>query len=161
MYWLSWFGDKTIYSFIENKSGSPSYGEINSDYYDTLGMSSLIAKYQVPMHHRRLALNYMTIKRIFGFAAVPVRPTNLEISLLKHYNFPTLEYATIRQINQELESIKKWANSNDEILRKHADQIFEIRVKELKYFHATKYFPSVEIYNGYKALEKYIEFIAG
>ncbi len=152
-----------IHSFTKNIGRqTPDYGEINSDYYDTLGMSSLIAKYQVPLSHKRLANNYMLIKKIFGFPAIPVRITNMEISLLKHYNFPTLEFASIRQVNQELESIKKWRNNSvDEILKKHADELFEIRIKELKYLHATKYLPKDEIYSGYTALEKYIEFIAG
>ena len=157
------FGAGNIYSFVKNsQSGQqPSYGEINADYYDTLGMSSLIARHQVPASHKRLADNYMIIKKVFGFSAVPVKPTNMEVSLLKHYNFPTLEYTSIRQLNHELENIKKWANSDDTILQKHAEQLFEIRVKELKYLHTTKYFPTSEFYDGYKALEKYLEFVAG
>lgn len=124
-------------------------------------MSSLIAKREIPASHKRLADNYMIIKKVFGFSAVPVKPTNMEVSLLRHYNFSTLEQTSIRHVNQELESIKKWANSSDEILKKHAEQLFEIRVKELKYLQTTKYFPTSEFCDGYRALEKYLEFVAG
>jgi len=123
-------------------------------------MSSLIAKQQIPPSHKRLADNYMIIKKVFGFSAVPMKPTNAEISLLKHYNFSPLEQTSIRHINQELECITKWASSTDEFLKKHAEQLFEIRVKELKYLRTTNYFPTSEFCDGYKALEKYIEFIA-
>ena len=152
-------GTGIIYSFVKNEFNA-QYNPINSDYYDTLGMSSLIAKREIPASHKRLANNYMIIKKVFGFSAVPVKPTNTEFSLLKHYNFSTLEQTSIRHINQELESIKKWMNSNDEFLKKHAEQLFEIRVKELKYLQTTKYFPTGEFCDGYKALEKYLEFIA-
>jgi len=135
------------------------FGQINSDYYDTLSVSALIARNQVPLEQRRIATNYMVIKKVFGFAAVPSKITNFEESTLRNYNFAPLEQSTIRNINYELEQIYKWSNSSEGILKRHADLIFEIRVKELKYLHATKYLPHGELYEGYKALEKYIEFI--
>lgn len=147
-------------SHTQNYSQLNGFGQINSDYYDTLSMSTLIAKNQVPLKQKQAAMNYMVIKKVFGFASVPSKITNQEASVLKHYNFSTLENSTIRNINYELEQIKKWSNSSDEILKKHADLIFEIRVKELKYLHATKYLPQGELYDGYRALEKYIEFVA-
>ena len=44
------------------------------------------------------------------------------------------------------------------VLRKDADAILQIRSKELKYIIASRYSTVTnEIYNGYKALEKYFE----
>jgi len=46
-------------------------------------------------------------------------------------------------------------------LRKDADNLLQIRCKELKYIVASRYSTvTSEIYNGYKALEKYFEEIS-
>lgn len=154
-------GKIKIIRYDEKLAELNSYGQINSDYYDTLSMSTLIARNLVPLKQKQIATNYMVIKKVFGFSAVPSKITNYEISVLKHHHFSTLENSTIRQVNQELEQIKKWSNSDDGFLKKQADLIFEIRVKELKFLYASKYFPpNGEIYDGYRALEKYIEFIS-
>jgi hypothetical protein len=128
------------------------------DEYETLVMSSIIASSGVPMKHRELGQNYMAIKRIFGFSAVAQKITNYELSLLKHRNFTTLENSSIKQINQELESLKKWSISDDPTLRDYADKLFEIRVKELKFLKSCSYqHVDSEMNDGYKALERYIE----
>lgn len=151
-----------MYKYSPTQDGLPDYGEINPNYYDTLGMSSLIAKYDVPAQHKRLAANYITIKKIYGYTVIAAQLTNEEARTLSRYNFPRLECASIGQVNTELEQIKKWANSNDSVLRKHAEELFEIRVKELKFLYAsgqpTRLYS--EINNGYCALEKYLEFLA-
>ena len=55
----------------------------------------------------------------------------------------------------------KWSTSNNELLRKDADNLLQIRCKELKYIVASRYSTvTSEIYNGYKALEKYFEEIS-
>ncbi len=129
--------------------------------YDNLSMSSLIARGQIPQKHRQLAGNYMVIKRIFGFSAVHSRITNYERSILKKYGFDVLENSTISQINHQLEQLKIWSNSNDAYVKAYADEIFEIRIKELKYLRASNYSTAVgEFYDGYKALERYIEYVA-
>ena len=129
--------------------------------YDNLSMSSLIARGQIPQKHRQLAGNYMVIKRIFGFSAVHSRITNYERSILKKYGFDVLENSTISQINHQLEQLKRWSNSNDAYVKAYADEIFEIRIKELKYLRASNYSTAVgEFYDGYKALERYIEYVA-
>lgn len=128
------------------------------DEYETLAMSSIIASSGVPMRHRELAQNYMAIKRIFGFSAVAMKITNYELSLLKHRNFTTLENSTIKQINQELELLKKWSFSEDVLLKDYADKLFEIRVKELKFLKSCSYqHVNSEMNDGYQALERYIE----
>ena len=129
--------------------------------YDNLSMSSLIARGQIPMKQRQLATNYMVIKRIFGFSAVHSRITNSERAILKKDGFEVLENSTITQINHQLEQRKIWSNSGDTFVKAYADEIFEIRIKERKFLRASNYSTAVgEFYDGYKALERYIEYIA-
>ena len=119
--------------------------------YDNLSMSSFIARGQIPLKHRQLAANYMVIKRIFGFSALHARINNYERSILKKYGFDLLENSTISQINHQLEQLKIWSNSNETYVKAYADEIFEIRVKELKFLRASNYSTAVgEIYDGYK-----------
>lgn len=129
-----------------------------SDTFTSLSTSALLAKNAVPLSHRRAADNYVIIKRIYKFQVVQSRITNQEIALLKKYDFNTLEYSTIKQINEELSHLKKWAYSSNELLRADADEIIQIRSKELKFIAASKYCAiSGEVYDGYKALERYFE----
>lgn len=77
---------------------------------------------------------------------------------MKKYDFNTLEYSTIKQINDELMYLKKWSASNNPALRKDADTLIQIRAKELKYIVASRYSGITnEVYSGYKALERYFE----
>lgn len=131
------------------------------DVFTALSTSALLAKSAVPYSHRRIADNYVIIKRVYRFQAVQSRINNSEIQLLKKYDFNTLEFSTIKQVNEELSYLKKWSTSSNEMLRKDADQILQIRCKELKYIVASRYASVTnEIYNGYKALEKYFEEIS-
>ena len=114
----------------------------DDDSFTALSTSALLAKSAVPYSHRRIADNYVIIKRVYRFQAVQSRITNADVQLLKKYDFNTLEYSTIKQINEELSYLKKWSTSNNELLRKDADNV------------------TSEIYNGYKALEKYFEEIS-
>ena len=133
----------------------------NDDAFTALSTSALLAKSAVPYSHRRVADNYVIIKRIYRFQAVQSRINNSELQLLKKYDFNTLEFSTIKQINEELSYLKKWSTSNNELLRKDADNLLQIRCKELKYIVASRYATVTnEIYNGYKALEKYFEEIS-
>ena len=55
----------------------------------------------------------------------------------------------------------KWHETADKELIAASDTILAIRVKELKSIIASKYVKiSNEIYNGYKALERYLEEIS-
>lgn len=131
------------------------------DAFTALSTSALLAKSSVPLSHRRIADNYVIIKRIYRFQAVQSRITNAERQLLQKYDFNTLEFSTIKQINEELSYLKKWSTSSNELLRKESDMILQIRCKELKYIVASRYSSiSNEIYNGYKALERYFEEIS-
>ena len=131
------------------------------DAFTALSTSALLAKSSVPYSHRRIADNYVIIKRIYKFQAVQSHITNAERQLLQKYDFNTLEFSTIKQINEELSYLKKWSTSTNDLLRKDADMLLQIRCKELKYIVASRYSSVTnEFYNGYKALERYFEEIS-
>ena len=133
----------------------------NNDKFSSLSTSSMLAKANVPLSHTLAADNYMVIKKIYGTPVVKSRISNKERALLGKYDFNQLEYTTIKQINEELELLKKWSMSLDQNLKEDADKIIEIRLKELKYLAACRYtLITNEIYNGYLALEKYFEDIS-
>lgn len=129
-----------------------------NDTFTSLSTSALLAKNSVPYSHKRAADNYVIIKRIYKFQVIQSRINNQEVALLKKYDFNTLEFSTIKQINEELAYLKKWAFSSNEQLQQDADEIIQIRAKELKFIVASKYsVASNEVYDGYKALERYFE----
>ncbi len=121
----------------------------------------MLARGEVPPSHRRIADNYMIIKKIYGFPVVQSRIEHQEKNLLAKYDFNPLEFSTIKQIKEELSFLKKWSISLDCGLRMDSDEIVQIRAKELKFLVATRYANLTnEIYNGYMALEKYFEDIS-
>ena len=134
---------------------------INMDKINQLSTSSMLARTEVPVSHKRVADNYMVIKKIYGFSAINGRISISEKALLAKYDFNELESSTIKQINEELSLLKKWSISMDENLRKEADEIISIRSKELKFLNANKYTKtSNELYNGFLAIEKYFESVS-
>lgn len=146
---------------IETVSPIQSTLSTDDDIFTALSTSALLARSAVPYSHRRIADNYVIIKRVYRFQAVQSRITNAEQLLLKKYDFNTLEYSTIKQVNDELSYLKKWSTSSNDLLRKDADQLLQIRCKELKYIIASRYSNVTnELYNGYKALERYFEEIS-
>lgn len=94
----------------------------------SLSASSLLAKAGVPISHVIAADNYMFIKKIYGTPVVKSRITNKDKALLGKYDFNQLEYTTIKQINEELELLKRWSSSYDDLLKKDADDIIDIRL---------------------------------
>lgn len=89
------------------------------------------------------------------------RISNTERALLAKYDFNVLEYTTVKQMYEELALLQKWSSSQDLKLKADADQILEIRSKELKFIDANRYVNiSNEIYKGYVALEHYFEEIS-
>lgn len=126
------------------------------EVFTSRSFAALLAKNIIPYSHKKMADNYVIIKRVFKFQAVMSRITKTERNLLAKYDFNTLEYTTVKQMYEELALLQKWAVSSDETLRKDSDEILEIRTKELKYIIATSYASiSNEIYKGYIALENY------
>ena len=85
---------------IEKVNPIQSTFSSEDDAFTALSTSALLAKSAVPYSHRRVADNYVIIKRIYRFQAVQSRINNTEIQLLKKYDFNTLEFSTIKQINE-------------------------------------------------------------
>ncbi len=134
----------------------------SDDYYSNINTSVALARVQVPLKHKQLASNYVLIKRIFGNCSAVIPITHADRATLTRHGFQPLEYSTISQVNRQIEQLKAWANSGDILLSAYANELFEIRIKELKYIRLTvpraRY---AEFREGYKAFEKYVEYIAG
>ena len=130
-----------------------------SDIFTSRSYAALLARNTIPYFHRKLADNYVIIKKVFKFQAVMSRISNVEKALLKKYDFNTLEFTTMKQMYEELALLQKW--SADSKLKDDAEKLLEIRVKELKFLDASRYASiSNEIYNGYLALEHYLQEIS-
>lgn len=126
-----------------------------------LGNSVILARSEVPESHRRQADAYMILKTHYGLPVVNASINLDEKKFLARYDFNPLEYSTVKQINDELNVMHKWHETADKELIAASDAILAIRVKELKSIIASKYVKiSNEIYNGYKALERYLEEIS-
>ncbi len=150
---------------IDNKSEidltSKSAFSSENDTFTSRSIAALLAKNTVPFSHKRIADNYLVIKKIFKFQISLNRITNVEKSLLAKYDFNVLEYTTMQQMYNELTLLQKWSMSDDAKLREDSDSILQIRVNELKYLEASSYASiSNEIYNGYKALLQYLKEIS-
>lgn len=131
------------------------------DTFENLDMSSLLSYGCIPASHKKIADNYMVIKKIYGFQTINSRISVYEKNLLKQYDFDTLENTTINKMNEEIELLKKWSNSLNEKLKSDADTILQIRVKELKFLMGYRYtLVSNELSHGYMALEKYLETVS-
>ena len=145
---------------IEKKSNfdltSRSAFSNNEEVFTSRSYAALLAKNTIPYSHRKIANNYVIIKKVFKFQAVMSRISNVEKALLAKYDFNTLEFTTVKQMYEELTLLQRWSMSADENLKNDSDAILDIRAKELKYIVATSYASiSNEIYKGYLALENY------
>jgi len=150
---------------IEKKSGfdltSRSSLSKEEDSFTSRSHAAMLAKNDIPYSHKRVADNYLVIKRIYKFQAVQSRITQAEKGLLAKYDFNTLEYTTAKQMNEELLLLQNWSSSTDAEQKADADKIIEIRAKELKFIDASYYATiSNEIYKGYVALAHYFEEIS-
>ena len=158
-------GTLVIDELIEKKSGfdltSRSALSNQEDSFTSRSYAALLAKNEIPYSHKRVADNYIVIKRIYKFQAVQSRITQSEKELLLKYDFNTLEYTTAKQMYEELALLQKWSSSSDLALKADSDKIMEIRAKELKFIDANCYATiSNEIYRGYVALTHYFEEIS-
>ena len=140
---------------------SKSVFSSEDDTFTSRSIAALLAKNSVPSSHRRIADNYLIVKKIFKFQACMSRISNVEKALLEKYDFNTLEFTTMKQMYNELELLQKWSSSDNQESRTAADSIFMIRVKELRYLESSSYASiSNEIYNGFKALQQYLKEIS-
>ena len=110
----------------------------DDDKFSSLSMSAMLARGEVPEVHRRTADNYMVIKKIYGAPVVQPRINNKERALLAKYDFNPLEFSTIKQINEELSFLKRWSMSLEKNLRADANEIIQIREKEVKFLVASR-----------------------
>ncbi len=150
---------------VEKKSDfdvtSKSAFSSENDTFTSRSFAALLAKNNVPASHKRIADNYMIIKKVFKFQACMSRISNVEKSLLEKYDFNILEFTTMKQMYNELSLLQKWSASEDQNLKEVSENILLIRVKELKFLEASSYVSiSNEIYNGYIALEQYLKEIS-
>ena len=148
---------KSILNYLENIGKNTKTNE----FYSDINTSIVLAKSQVPIKHKQLASNYMLIKKIFGHSAAPIPITNSDKAVLSRHGFSTLENSSISQVNRQIEQLKSWANSGDILLEVYAKELFEIRIKELKFLFLTMNSSRrIEFSDGFKAFEKYVEYIA-
>ena len=162
---ISLGGLTLIEEIIDNKSGFDltlkSTFSNNEDSFTSRSYAAMLAKNEVPYSHKRVADNYIVIKRIYKFQAVQSRISQTEKDLLAKYDFNTLEFTTAKQMNEELLLLQDWSSSRDKDKKEVADKIMEIRAKELKFIDASCYATiSNEIYKGYIALAHYFEEIS-
>lgn len=152
-------------NMVENKSNfdltSKSTFSSENATFTSRSFAALLAKNGAPASHKQIADNYMIIKKIFKFQACMSRISNVDKALLKKYDFNTLEFTTQKQMFDELGLLQKWSLSEDAMLRDISESILLIRVRELKFLEASRYASiSNEIYDGYKALERYLREIS-
>ena len=121
---------------IETVYPAQSSFSSEEDAFTALSTSALLAKSSVPYSHRRVADNYVIIKRVYRFQAVLSPISNAERQLLQKYDFNTLEFSTIKQVNEELSYLKKWSTSTNELLRRDADALLQIRCKVYQSFRS-------------------------
>ena len=141
--------------------GSMSKTADKNDIYSNINTAVALGKTHVPIKHKQLASNYVLIKKIFGHSAASIPITNADRATLARHGFLPLEATNISQVNHQIEQLKKWSNSGDILLAAYANELFEIRIKELKFLRLTvSSGRSPEFKDGYKAFEKYIEYIA-
>lgn len=135
--------------------------EKSSDFYANINTAVALGKTHVPFKHRQLASNYMLIKKVFGFCAASIPITSADRATLSRHGYQPLESSSISTVNRQIEQMKEWANNGDILLTTYANELFEIRIKELKYLRLSiSSGRSVEFQDGYKAFEKYVEYIA-
>lgn len=145
---------------IERKSGfdltARSAFSKEDEKFSSRSVAAMLGRNTTPISHKKIADNYIIIKKIFKFQAVAGRISNQEKALLNKYDFGTLEYTTTDKMYQELELLRKWSESTDPNLRNDSDHIIEIRAKELKFLDTMGHsYISNEIYQGYTVLENY------
>ena len=136
--------------------------EYKCSYLDEISLSGLFLRSKVSPFQKSLANNYITIRKIFSYTVVQPKVTNVEYNKLKEINFSPLEYTSSETMYEELMLIVDWSNSDAYYTKKFADEIFEIRVRELKYLLAnTSSAKLSELNGGYRVFERYLEFISG
>lgn len=133
----------------------------SDSYYSNINTAVVLGKMHVPLKHKQLAANYVLIKKIFGNSTAAIPITNSDKAILARHGFLPLVNSTISQVNRQIEQLKDWSNSGDILLAAYSNELFEIRIKELKFIRLTiNSSRRNEFCDGYQALEKYVEYIS-
>jgi hypothetical protein len=131
----------------------------DDEVFTSRSVAAFLAKSHVPVAHRRIADSFMLIKKVFKFQAVSGRISNADKALLAKYGLMTLEFTTAKQMHDELALLQKWSFVDG--LKEDAEEIFEIRVREMKFITSSRYVSnSDEIHKGYIVLENYLKEIS-
>lgn len=132
----------------------------NGTYLDEISFSGLFLKSQASSVQKSCAVNYVTLNKIFGHSVVQPKVTNVEYSFLRQNRLKPLEDTSAKEMYDELIKILDIISSKNEFKMSINDKIFQIRVKELKYIFAnTSCAKLSEIKDGYKVLDKYLNFL--
>ena len=70
----------------------------DNDTFTSRSFAALLAKNVVPYSHKKIADNYLVIKKIFKFQMCLNRISNTEKTLLEKYDFNILEFTTMQQM---------------------------------------------------------------
>ncbi len=133
----------------------------NCSYLDEISLSGLFLRSRISAVQKSLSRNYVTMKKIFSYRVIEPAVTHIEYNKLKSFGFYPLEATDGKKMLDELLKLVDWSNSRNLKSIKDSDEIFKIRVKELKYIFAnTSPVKLYEFEDGYKVLEKYLEFLA-
>ena len=131
----------------------------NCSYLDEISLSGLFLRSKISNFQKSLSRNYSTLKKIFSYSVIQPMVTNVEYNKLKSFGFFPLETTTDKKMLEELKKLVEWSNSDEKNMQKTSDEIFNIRVKELKYLMAnTSPTTRLEFEAGYFVLERFIEF---
>ncbi len=150
--------EKTVSKQTKNYNNLNYFNPLNEE---SMSVASLVDRSSIPQSHKIIANNYMFMKKMYGSFVINAQITNEERKLLAKFDFSPLEYSTPNQIEEEIKFLKKWSNSQDVEMKKFADEIIKIRVKELKNILANRHvFVSNEIYMGFRVFEQYLEKIS-
>jgi hypothetical protein len=126
--------------------------------FSTLATPTLLAGWNVPASHKRVADNYIIIKRLYKTQSLKSFILASEKQLLSKYMFMPLSQMSIQDVNKEILVLQQWSASENHILKQDADNLIQVRAKELRYILSSKYaMYSSEINNGFRALERYFE----
>ncbi len=154
-----WFSKGSLMAYKTDVKQNKAF---NCSYLDEISMQGLFLRSKIPVYQKSVANNYVTIRRIFSYTIVQPKVTNVEYGILKASGLHPLEETDGNSLYKELMNLIEFSNSNEKNKRETGEKIFQIRVKELKYILANSALIRIyEFKDGYKVLEKYLEFIAG
>lgn len=132
----------------------------NGSYLDEISLSGLFLKSQATGMQKSCAVNYVTLNKLLGHSVVQPKVTLVEYNFLHQNKMKPLEDTSGKDMYNELMKLLEPMPVYNKYQEENRDKIFQIRVKELKYILANV--PNArlnEIKDGYKVLDKYLNFL--